>query len=101
MASSSRCLPSPNSPATGNAEPYRGSGGGLRFTIGILVDTPEEVDQLAEQMRNAGARVTKEPVDGEFVTGRSAYLCDSEDNYFEITWAEPSNPITSRRACSN
>ena len=37
-----------------------------------MVDTPEKVDQLTEQMRNAGARVTKEPVDAEFFTGRSA-----------------------------
>lgn len=81
----------------GNTEPDPGSGG-IRFTIGIMVDTAEEVDQLTEQMRNTGARVTKEPVDAEFFTGRSAYLCDPEDNYFEITWAEPNNPITSRRA---
>jgi uncharacterized protein len=41
--------------------------------------------------------VTKEPVDAEFFTGRSAYLHDLEDNYFEITWADPTNPITARR----
>lgn len=63
-----------------------------------MVDTPEGVDQLTEQMRTAGARVTKPPVGAEFFTGRSAYLCDPEGNYFEITWAEPDNPITSRRA---
>jgi predicted lactoylglutathione lyase len=80
----------------GNTEQDLGSAG-IRFTIGIMVDTPDEVDQLTEQMRNAGARVTKEPVDAEFFTGRSAYLCDPEGNYFEITWAEPTNPITSRR----
>ncbi|MGW5666631.1 VOC family protein [Micromonospora sp. NPDC003776] len=79
----------------GNTEPDSSSG--IRFTIGIMVDTPEEVDQLTEQMRSVGARVTKEPVDAEFFTGRSAYLCDPEGNYFEITWAEPNNPITSRR----
>jgi catechol 2,3-dioxygenase-like lactoylglutathione lyase family enzyme len=81
----------------GNTEPDPGSRG-IRFTIGIMVDTPEEVDQLTEQMRAAGARVTKPPVDAEFFTGRSAYLHDPENNYFEITWAEPTNPITSRRA---
>ncbi|GLY65437.1 VOC family protein [Amycolatopsis taiwanensis] len=81
----------------GNAEPDPG-GGGIRCTVGIMVDTAEEVDQLTEQMRKAGARVTKEPVDAEFFAGRSAYLCDPEDNYFEITWAEPNNPITARRA---
>jgi len=82
----------------GNTEPEPGSGG-IRFTVGIMVDTPEEVDQLTGQMRTAGARVTKQPVDAEFFTGRSAYLCDPEGNYFEITWADmPDNPITSRRA---
>jgi len=72
-------------------------GEGIRFSIGVMVDTAEEVDQLTERMRSAGARVTKEPVDAEFFVGRSAYLCDPEGNYFEITWAEPTNPITARR----
>jgi uncharacterized protein len=84
----------------GNSEP-ESSTGGIRFTIGIMVDTAEEVDQLTEQMRRAGARVTKEPVDAEFFTGRSAYLCDPEDNYFEVAWADlPDNPIVAaaRRA---
>lgn len=82
----------------GNTEPDPGRGG-IRFTVGIMVDTPQEVGQLTEQMRTAGARVTKPPVDAEFFTGRSAYLCDPEDNYFEITWADmPDNPIIARRA---
>ncbi|MGE2816117.1 VOC family protein [Mycobacterium heidelbergense] len=76
----------------GHTEPEP-STGGIRFTIGINVDTPEEVDRLTERMRNAGARVTKEPVDAEFFSGRSAYLCDPEGNYFEITWAESDNPV--------
>jgi uncharacterized protein len=80
------------------AEP---SSGGIRFTIAVLVDSAEEVDQLTEQMRAAGARVTKEPVDAEFFTGRSAYLCDPEGNYFEIAWTDAAdNPvlIAARRA---
>jgi predicted lactoylglutathione lyase len=84
----------------GNAEPEPGTGG-IRFTIGMMVDAPDEVDRLTEQMRTAGARVTKEPVDAEFFTGRSAYLCDPEGNYFEIAWAnEPDNPVlaATRRA---
>jgi hypothetical protein len=63
----------------GNAQPDPGTGG-IRFTIGIMVDAPDEVDQMTEQMRAAGARVTKEPVRAEFFTGRSAYLCDPEGN---------------------
>ncbi len=59
-----------------------------------MVGAANGVDRLTEQMRTAGARVTKEPVDAEFFTGRSAYLCDPEGNYFEIAWAdEPDNPV--------
>jgi predicted lactoylglutathione lyase len=84
----------------GNTEPAPSSGG-IRFTIGVQVDSAEAVDQLTEHMRAAGAGVTKEPVGAEFFTGRSAYLCDPEGNYFEIVWADmPNNPVVlaSRRA---
>jgi hypothetical protein len=83
----------------GNTESDPGTGG-IRFTIGVIVETADEVDRLTEQMRAAGARVTKEPVDAEFFTGRSAYLCDPEGNYFEIAWSEPDNPVAvaARRA---
>ena len=84
----------------GNTEPGP-STGGIRFTIGIQVGSADEVDKLTEHMRTAGARVTKAPVDAEFFTGRSAYLCDPEDNYFEIVWADmPDNPVVvaARRA---
>jgi predicted lactoylglutathione lyase len=63
-----------------------------------MVDTPDEVDSVTEQLRAAGATVTKPPVDAEFFTGRSAYLSDPEGNYFEIAWAGQDNPITARRA---
>jgi predicted lactoylglutathione lyase len=84
----------------GNTDPDP-STGGIRFTIGVQVDSADEVDRLTEHMRAAGARVTKEPVDAEFFAGRSAYLCDPEDNYFEIVWADmPDNAVVtaSRRA---
>jgi predicted lactoylglutathione lyase len=84
----------------GNTEPGP-SAGGIRFTIGVQVASAEQVDRLTEQLCAAGARVTKEPTDAEFFTGRSAYLCDPEDNYFEIVWADmPDNPvvIAARRA---
>jgi predicted lactoylglutathione lyase len=68
--------------------------GGIRFTMGITVETAQAVDELTEKMRQAGARVTKEPVDAEFFRGRSAYLCDPEGNYFEIVWSEEDNPVS-------
>jgi len=79
--------------ADGRCDPDLGSGG-IRFSIGITVETAEAVDELAEKMRRAGARVTKEPVDAEFFNGRSAYLADPEDNFFEIVWAQDANPVS-------
>ena len=85
--------------ADGRSEPERGHGG-IRFTIGVIVDRPEEVDALARLARESGGRVTKEPVDAEFFEGRSAYVADPEGNYWEIAWAPPENPIVAaaRRA---
>jgi predicted lactoylglutathione lyase len=64
------------------------------------VDSPEEVDELAERVRRAGGTLTKEPVDAEFFVGRDAYFSDPEGNYWEIAWAPPDNPVVaaSRRA---
>jgi predicted lactoylglutathione lyase len=67
--------------------------GGIRFTIGIMVDSRNEVDQLAERVRQSGGRLAKEPVDAEFFAGRSAYFADPEDNYWEIAWAPGDNAI--------
>ena len=74
--------------------------GGIRFTIGIMVDSRDEVDNLAQSVRQSGGRVTKEPVDAEFFEGRSAYFADPEDNYWEIAWAPLDNAIVAaaRRA---
>lgn len=83
----------------GNTEPAPKTTG-IRSTIGIIVDSADDVDRLTDQMRQAGARVTKEPVDAEFFTGRSAYVCDPENNYFEIAWSDADTPIVAaaRRA---
>lgn len=65
-----------------------------------MVDGSNEVDALTEVVRRAGGRVTKEPVDAEFFTGRSAYVADPEGNYWEVAWAPPDNAIAAaaRRA---
>jgi uncharacterized protein len=80
--------------ADSRAQPELG-GGGIRFNI-ISVDSPEEVDELADRVRRAGGTLTKEPVDAEFFAGRDAYFSDPEGNY----WAPPDNPVVagSRRA---
>jgi uncharacterized protein len=85
--------------ADSRAQPELG-GGGIRFTIIISVDSPEEVDEFADRVRRAGGTLTKEPVDAEFFVGRDAYFSDPEGNYWEIAWAPPDNPVVaaSRRA---
>ena len=73
---------------------------GIRFSVIIGVDAPEEVDGLAEVVRAAGGRLSKEPTDAEFFEGRDAYFTDPEGNYWEIAWAPPDNPVSvaARRA---
>lgn len=85
--------------ADGNAEPEPGRGG-IGFTVGVVVEHPHEVDRLVDRMREAGGRVTKEPVKAEFFEGRSAYVADPEGTYWEIAWAGSENSIVAaaRRA---
>ncbi|MGH3412760.1 MAG: VOC family protein [Marmoricola sp.] len=82
-----------------HATPERGSGG-IRSSIIIAVDRPEDVDELAGRARAAGARVTKEPVDAEFFEGRDAYFADPEGNFWEVAWSAGDNPVVlaARRA---
>ncbi len=84
----------------GNSEPEPSSGG-IRFTIGLQVDSAEEVDRLTAHMRAAGARVTKGTCRRGVLHRSFGVLCDPEGNFFEIVWAEmPNNPvvIAARRA---
>jgi predicted lactoylglutathione lyase len=85
--------------ADSQAQPEPGRGG-IRFSIIITVDAPEEVDAFAERAQQAGARLTKPPTDAEFFTGRDAYFADPEGNYWEIAWAAADNPVSvaARRA---
>ena len=76
----------------GRAEPESGDGG-IRFSIIIQVDRPDEVDEVVERAVMAGARLTKEPVDAEFFEGRDAYFSDPEGNYWEVAGAPPDNPV--------
>lgn len=62
---------------------------GLRgFTIAINVDLREDVDRTLAAAREAGGRVTKEPMDAEW-GGRSAYFADPEGNLWEVAWVPP------------
>jgi predicted lactoylglutathione lyase len=85
--------------ADSRAAPETGRGG-IRFSIIITVDAPQEVDDLVERALRAGARITKPPVDAEFFEGRDAYFADPEDNFWEVAWVASDNPVVTaaRRA---
>jgi hypothetical protein len=85
--------------ADSRARPEVGQGG-IRFSVIITVDSPDEVDQLADRVVAAGAVLTKPPVEAEFFEGRDAYFADPEGNFWEIAYAPADNPvvIASRRA---
>lgn len=82
-----------------HAAPERGEGG-IRSSVIITVDRSEDVDELTERARAAGARVTKEPMAAEFFDGRDAYFADPEGNFWEVAWSGQDNPVTAaaRRA---
>jgi uncharacterized protein len=73
---------------------------GIRFSVIISVDRPEDVDEMAARVRQAGGTLTKDPVDAEFFEGRDAYFADPEGNYWEIACASARNPVVvaARRA---
>jgi catechol 2,3-dioxygenase-like lactoylglutathione lyase family enzyme len=78
------------------AVPERGLRG---FSISINVDQPEQVDQVINAVREAGGRITKEPVTADW-GGRSAYFADPEDNHWEVAWVPPDSNMAAlvRRA---
>jgi predicted lactoylglutathione lyase len=81
------------------AEPRHG---GIRSSIIVTVERPEDVDDLATRAERAGGTVTKAPTEGEFFTGRDAYFADPEGNYWEIAYTPDDNPVTAaaRRAAN-
>jgi catechol 2,3-dioxygenase-like lactoylglutathione lyase family enzyme len=82
-----------------HAAPELGNGG-IRTSIIVTVDRPEDVDRLVDRARAAGAQVTKEPEVPEFFEGRDAYFADPEGHFWEVAWSAGDNPVTAaaRRA---
>jgi uncharacterized protein len=82
-----------------HATPERGNGG-IRSCVIITANRAEDVDELVDRARAAGARITKEPMSAEFFDGRDAYFADPEANFWEVAWSAGDNPVTAaaRRA---
>src|SRR5262249_3567028 len=85
--------------ADSHAQPELGRGG-IRFSIIINVEKPEDVDELAARVRQAGGKPTKGPVDAGVFVGRDAHFPGPGRDFWEIAFAPPDNPvvIASRRA---
>jgi len=64
---------------TNAAESFHG------VTFAINVAQQEQVDTTIETIRNAGARILREPSDA-FWGGRTAYFADPENNLWEVAW---------------
>ncbi|TCP52567.1 hypothetical protein EV586_10949 [Tumebacillus sp. BK434] len=55
------------------------------FTIGHNVNSREEVDQVMEQAKNAGASITL-PAHDTFWGGYSGYFQDPDGHLWEVVW---------------
>lgn len=73
---------------------------GIRFAVIITLEAPEQVDELAARVEQAGGTLSKPPTKPEFFDGRDAYFADPEGNYWEIAWSADVSPVTAaaRRA---
>lgn len=55
------------------------------FSIGHLVNSKEEVDEVMEQAKKAGARIIK-PAQNTFWGGYAGYFQDPDGHLWEIAW---------------
>ena len=55
------------------------------FTLGHNVARREEVAEMVEQARRAGARIVKEPQD-TFYGGHAGYFRDPDGHLWEVVW---------------
>jgi catechol 2,3-dioxygenase-like lactoylglutathione lyase family enzyme len=55
------------------------------FALAINVEEARMVDEVIEEVRAAGGRITTEPADAAW-GGRTAYFADPEDNLWEVAW---------------
>jgi catechol 2,3-dioxygenase-like lactoylglutathione lyase family enzyme len=55
------------------------------FSLGHIVDTPDEVDAAIERARAAGAQILKDPQDAAY-GGYHGYFADPDGHRWEIAW---------------
>ncbi len=67
------------------AAPPGENGGFKGVTLALNVEEKAQVDEVIAEVRAAGGRVAKEPIDAVW-GGRSAYFSDPEGNLWEVAW---------------
>lgn len=55
------------------------------FTLSYNTRSKEEVDELVETLENKGVKIVKKPKDA-FWGGYSSYVCDPDENLWEIAF---------------
>jgi catechol 2,3-dioxygenase-like lactoylglutathione lyase family enzyme len=59
---------------------------GSSFSLGHNVETPEEVDEVIERARRAGATILKEPQDAPLFGGRQGYFADPDGYLWDVVY---------------
>lgn len=65
--------------------PLQGDNCATAFSIGHLVNSKEEVDQVMAQAKGAGAKIIK-PAQDTFWGGYAGYFQDPDSHLWEIAW---------------
>ncbi len=68
-----------------------GSGNSTSFSLGHNAASREEVDQVMEQARTAGAEIAK-PAQDTFYGGYAGYFRDPDRHLWEVVWNPASIP---------
>lgn len=59
---------------------------GSPFSLGHNVETPEEVDEVVERARRAGATILKEPQEAPLFGGRQGYFSDPDGYLWDVVY---------------
>ena len=79
--------------ADGNARAAPAQAGMRGFSLAIVVDRPEDVDEIIAEVERAGGRVSKPPTSPSEFEGRHAYFADPEENYWEVAYSAAEGPM--------
>jgi uncharacterized protein len=59
---------------------------GSAFSLGHNVDSRDDVDEVIERARSAGATILKEPQDAPLFGGYQGYFCDPDGHLWDVVY---------------